>query len=59
MAITGSQAIEMNRSTNTPYRRFLLILQLRAAVVMHQKYNDYFNIGILIPCRFAASMAIS
>jgi len=45
MAITGSQARALNINADKPAHKFLLM--------------GYFNIGILMPCRFAASMAIS
>ena len=45
IAMTGSQAIILVRIATNPSKNFL--------------FMDYFSIGILIPWRFAASMAIS
>ena len=45
IAMTGLHAIVTTTSIHSPYRPFLCM--------------DYFSIGILMPCRFAASMAVS
>jgi len=45
IAKTGSQASVLSKRTDMPTSFFLFI--------------DYFNIGILMPWRFAASIAIS